>query len=170
MVFNGRAKPIGMFAGDVQAEFREGVKLGHIVYATKTPKSADIVVANNYFKSNEASLALTIAEGTVKEGGTIVLVAFAPDGQVPHYNCGKWGSNTGGALYNEMARLPIKSKYGTLIVFSPYKQKDPPLPIANPEQLLWLKTWKEVLEELKNRHSGTPKVAVYPNAEVQQAI
>jgi nickel-dependent lactate racemase len=170
MVFNGRAQPIGMFAGDVQAEFREGVKLGHTVYATKTPKSADIVVANNYFKSNEASLALTIAEETVKEGGTIVLVAFAPDGQVPHYNCGKWGSNTGGALYNEMARLPAKSKYETLIVFSPYKQKDPPLPIANPEQLLWLKTWKEVLEELKNRHPGTVKVAVYPNAEVQQAI
>jgi nickel-dependent lactate racemase len=170
MVFNGNAQPIGLFAGDVQAEFREGIKLGRTVYATKAPKSADIVIANNYFKSNEASLALTIADETVREGGTVVLVAFAPDGQVPHYNCGKWGANSGGALFNEMARFPPRSKYGTLIVFSPYKQKDPPLPIANPDEILWLKTWNEVLEELKNRHPGTPRVAVYPNAEVQQAI
>ena len=169
MVFNGHAQPIGLFAGDVSAEFREGIKLGRTVYATKTPKSADIVIANNYFKSNEASLAVSLADETVRKGGTVVVVAFAPDGQVPHYNCGKWGARSGGALFNEMTRFPMRSNYGTLIIFSPYKQKDPPLPIADPNSMLWLKTWEEVLEELKNLHPGTPRVAVYPNAEVQQA-
>jgi hypothetical protein len=68
-----------------------------------------------------------------------------------------------------MTRFPTRSNYGALIVFSPYKQKDPPLPIADPDSMLWLKTWEEVLEELQNLHPGTPRVAVYPNAEVQQA-
>jgi len=65
MTFNSSAQPVALFVGDL-AEFREGVKLGRKIYATKTPKDPDIVIANTYFKSNEASLALPIAVDTVK--------------------------------------------------------------------------------------------------------
>lgn len=170
MVFNGRAEPVGLFAGDVVAEYREGVKLGRKAYATETPEGFDIVVANNYFKSNEASLAMAIAVDTVREGGTVVLISIAPDGQMSHYNVGKWGKNLGGPLYQARRAAQTPPKLGKLIVYSPYKLKDPWLPIGNPEEMTWLKDWAEVLEELKNCHEGKPRIAVYPNAEVQRPV
>ena len=167
MVFNGRAQPAGLFVGEAAAEFREGVKLGRRVYTTETPRDPDIVVANNYFKSNEAGLAMAMAVDTVREGGTVVLVSIAPDGMVPHYTAGKWGKNLGGQFYQRRGGAQTYPKLGKLIVYSPYKQKDPSLPITDPDKMTWLKTWTEVLEELRNSHPGKPRVAVYPNAEVQ---
>ncbi len=170
MVFNASAQPVGLFVGEVSAEFRKGVEMAQSVYATKTPSAVDIVVANNYFKSNEASLALGIAGETVREGGTIVLIAFNPEGQVPHYSVGKWGKAAGGALFNQRRRLGIKPRFGNLIIYSPHKQRDPTLPIGNPETQKWVKTWKEVIEELQNLHPANPTVAVYPTAEVQRPL
>jgi nickel-dependent lactate racemase len=170
MIFNGNAQPIALFVGDVEAEFREGVKLGRRVYATEIPKDPDIVIANTLFKSNEASLALPIAVNTVKDGGTVVLIANAPDGQIPHYSAGKWGKNLGGRLYQKRGGARTFPKLGKLIIYSPYKQKNPSLPFANHEKTIWLKVWTEVLEELTNSHPNKPRVAIYPNAEVQIPI
>lgn len=170
MVFNASAQPIGLFAGEVSAEFRTGVEMAQSLYATETPSAVDIVVANNYFKSNEASLALGIAGESVREGGTIVLIAFNPEGQVPHYSVGKWGRAVGGALFNQRRRLGMSPRYGNLIIYSPHKQIDPTLPIGNPETQLWVKTWKEVIEELQNLHPSNPTVAVFPTAEVQRPL
>jgi nickel-dependent lactate racemase len=168
MVFNASAQPIGLFAGEVSAEFSKGVEMAKSIYATKITAPADIVVANNYFKSNEASLALGIARETVKDGGTVVLIAFNPEGQVPHYSVGKWGKAVGGALFNQRQRMGMKPRYGNLIIYSPHKQRDPTLPIGNPETQKWVKTWKEVIEELQNLHPSNPTVAVFPTAEVQR--
>jgi nickel-dependent lactate racemase len=168
MVFNASAQPIGLFAGEVSAEFSKGVEMAQSIYATKITTPADIVVANNYFKSNEASLALGIARETVQHGGTVVLIAFNPEGQVPHYSVGKWGKAVGGALFNQRRRIGMKPRYGNLIIYSPHKQRDPTLPIGNPETQKWVKTWKEVIEELKNLHPSNPTVAVFPTAEVQR--
>jgi nickel-dependent lactate racemase len=169
LVFNGRAQPVGLFMGNVIDEYREGVKLGRKVYATETPGDFDIVVANNYFKSNEASLATAIAVDSVRKGGTVVLVSIAPDGQIAHYTVGKWGRDAGGPLYQKRG-TQTPPKLGKLIVYSPYKQKDPCLPIGDPDETIWLKDWREVLEELKNTHKGKTRVAVYPNAEVQRPV
>ena len=170
VVLNGHAQPVGLFAGDVVAEYREGVKLGRRVYATETPRDFDIVVANNYFKSNEASLAMTTAVNTVREGGTVVLISITPDGQIPHYTAGKWGRALGGLYYQGRGGTRTYPKLGQLIIYSPYKERDPCLPIARVEEMVWLKDWREVLEELKKKHQGKPKVAVYPNAEVQTPV
>lgn len=97
-----------------------------------------------------------------------MLVTIASDGQIPHYSEGKWGKNLGGLLYQERGGTRTFPKLRKLIIYSPYKQKDPSLPIANPEKIIWLKTWTEVLEELRNSHPNKPRVAVYPNAEVQR--
>ncbi len=170
MVFNASAQPIGLYAGECSAEFRKGVERAKFIYATETPSSADIVVANNYFKSNEASLALGIAGETVRDKGTIVLITFNPEGQVPHYSVGKWGKAVGGALFNQRQRIGMKPRYGNLIIYSPHKQRDPTLPIGDPENQKWVKTWKEVIEELENLHPSNPTVAVFPTAEVQRPL
>jgi len=98
------------------------------------------------------------------------LISIAPDGQIPHYVVGKWGKNLGGPLYQGRGGARGFQKLGKLIVYSPHKLKDPCLPIGNPDEMIWLKDWAEVLEELRNSHQGNPRVAVYPNAEVQRPV
>ncbi|MEM3381252.1 MAG: hypothetical protein QXQ11_03735, partial [Candidatus Bathyarchaeia archaeon] len=51
-------------------------------------------------------------------------------------------------------------------VYSEYKTPDPLLPIAE-SKVVWVKTWKEALEEVKSSFTHKPKVAVLPNAEIQ---
>jgi len=163
-IINGWGQTVGLFVGDVYQEYLAGLKMAKKVYATETPQETDIVIANTYAKANEASLAMWLANKTVKKGGTIVLIANAPDGQVTHYLYGKFGENVGGTLYSGKRHYP---KLGKLIVYSPHIVKDPFLQIADPNEMIWLKNWKEVLEELEKEHSEKSKVVLYPNTEIQ---
>ncbi len=163
-LINSRGETTALFAGDFVKEHREAVKLARRVYETKPLAEADIVVANTYAKANEARLAMPMALASVKSGGTVVLIANTPEGQVTHYLNGKFGKEGGGRLCFPRSYPP---ELGRLIVFSPYKIVDPFLSWGNPDSYTWVKTWGEVLEELKTTHAGTARVAVYPNAETQ---
>lgn len=163
VLINSRGETTALFAGDFTREHREAVKLGRDVYETKPLAEADIVVANTYAKANEARLAMPMALASLKSGGTVVLIANTPEGQVTHYLGGKFGKERGGKLCIPRSYPPV----GRLIVFSPYKIVDPFLSWGNPDSFTWIKTWEEVLEELKAAHSGRVRVAVYPNAETQ---
>jgi len=163
-ILNGSAYATDLFAGNYSAVFREGVKVAKSAYATRIPNNVDVVVANTYFKSNEATLAIWLAAQAVKEGGTIVLIANAPDGQVTHYLYGKFGRLCGGTLYSGHKHC---ARAGKFIIYSQYKIRDPFLPILEPNEQVLLTNWDEVLEEIRNTHSGTPRVAVFPTTEVQ---
>ena len=162
-ILNGRCQTAGLFVGDVSKAFRAGTKRATKVYATHPPKDVDIVVANTYAKSNEAGLAMWLAQKTVREDGTVVLIANAPDGQCTHYLYGKFGQKIGGRLFRGK-RYP---KIGKLIVYSQYPVKEPLLVIGAPNEMMWLKEWDNVLDELQQTHSGTPTVAIYPTTEIQ---
>jgi nickel-dependent lactate racemase len=162
-ILNGRCQTSGLFVGDVSKAFSVGVKRATKVYATHPPNDVDIVIANTFAKSNEAGLAMWLAERTVREGGTVVLIANAPDGQCTHYLYGKFGKNIGGRLFSGK-RYP---KIGKLIVYSQYPVKEPLLVIGAPNEMIWLKEWNDVLEELQKTHLGTPTVAIYPTTEIQ---
>jgi len=163
-LFNGRAETTALFAGDFVEEHREAVRLGREIYETEPLPEADVVVANTYMKANEASLARTMAAASVKEGGTVVLIANTPEGQVTHYLLGKFGKEKGGNLF-----LPrrLSPKVGRLIVFSPYKIIDPFLSWGEPETFVWVRTWTEVIEEIEKTEKGRLRVALYPTAEIQ---
>jgi nickel-dependent lactate racemase len=163
-ILNGKGQISGLFMGDVIAEFKEGVKLAKEVYSTSIPEEPDIVVANTYAKSNEASLAMWLATLTVRDGGSVVLIANAPDGQVNHYVYGKFGKDLGGTLYT--GRRP-RTKISRLIIYSAYEIRDPQLQILDPDEQIWLRDWGEVLEELKKSHGDRARVAVFPNTEIQ---
>ncbi len=163
-LINGRGETTALFAGDFVKEHREAVKLARRVYETKPLAEADIVVANTYAKANEAGLAMPMALASVKSGGTVVLIANTPESQITHYLYGKFGKELGGGLYSPRPPWP---KLGKLIVFSPYKVRDPLLSLGEPDSYTWVKTWTEVLEELKATHSSNVRAAVYPNAEIQ---
>ena len=162
-IINERAEITALFTGDFVAEHREAVKLGRRVYETTPIPEADIVVANTYAKANESSLAMSMALASVKKGGTVVLTANTPEAQITHYLGGKFGKERGGRLYFPRSY----PKVGKLVVFSPYKIVDPFLSWGNPDSFVWVKTWTEVLEELRTSDKDKPRVAVYPNAEIQ---
>ena len=163
-VLNSKAQFVGLFAGNPKVAFQEGVKMAKQSYSTQFPYNSDIVVANTYFKANEATLALWLSTQAVKEGGTIVLIANAPEGQVTHYVYGKFGRICGGSLYTGQKEC---SKAGKFIIYSPYKIRDPFLPILDTDQQIWIKDWEDVIEEIKKYHKGKARVAVFPNADVQ---
>jgi nickel-dependent lactate racemase len=165
-LINGRGESIALFAGDFVKEHREAVKMGRGVYETKPLVEADIVISNTYAKANEAGIGLSMATASVRAGGTVVLVVNTPESLITHYIYGKFGKKRGGGLYSE-GRRRLSEDVGKLIVFSPYKVSDPFLSWGPIGSYTWIKTWPEVVEELKTLHDGDARVAVYPNAEIQ---
>jgi nickel-dependent lactate racemase len=134
-LINNKREVTDVFAGDVVAEHREGVK------------------------------AFWGANASVKEGGTVVIVAQTPEGETHHYVYGQFGTKYGGHLWSPPKLRVPKAK--RVIVFSEFKSKKDIGGFGKPEETLWLKTWKEVLEELKNDYPGRATVAVYPYASIQ---
>ena len=165
VLVNERGEIIDLVSGDFVKGYERGIELGKQIYKTKLPgDKADIVIANTYMKANQAVNGLRIAMEAVKEGGVIVLIANAPEGQNMHYLYGKFGKKRGGMLWSTP---PVYQKNVDIIVYSQYIEKDPLLEIADPETLEWAKDWSEVIELLKNRVSSSPKVTVFPCAGIQ---
>lgn len=155
----------GIFAGDSVEAWKRGVEAGKGAYWTDSPSDADVVVANAYLKENQAVSAMSIATHAVRDGGTIVLIANAPEGQNAHYLYGKFGKRIGGKLW---ARPPSYSKKMTIIVYSRYRERDPLLEVADPEHLSWTRTWSETVEAVSaSINKRSPKVAVFPTAGIQ---
>jgi len=163
-IMNERRETVGLFVGDPIDEYKEALGVAKNHYLTKPAKEVDVVVANAYTKANESTLAMWTSTASLKEGGTMVLISNTPEGQVTHYLYGKFGKKLGGRGWRPKAPY---SKIGKFIVYSPYMEVDPFLPIWSTEKILWIKTWAEVLKELKVSHKGNVKVAVYPCAEIQ---
>ena len=164
VLVNGFGDSAEVFAGHLQQEFVEAVKYarGHYV-SPNIPEDVDVIVANTYAKANEATLALSNWKHSLKKkNGIMVIIAQAPEGQTTHYLYGKFGITQ----FAPGNSFPCDISFQKLIIFSEYKTPDPFLPFSRCN-MLWLKTWKEVIEEIKSSLGYAPKVAVLPNSEIQ---
>ena len=160
-----RRNSTDVFAGDVIEAQRKGVEVAKEHYLTPVLPEADIVVSNAYSKASEAAIA-SWPVLTLKEGGDFVLIVNAPTGQVTHYVHGRWGTKVFGDLY--LAPPNILNRAGRIILFSEYHERQPWLELVPPEKTVKVRTWEEVIEELKNKHKDKAKVAVYPDATIQK--
>jgi len=154
-----------IFVGDVIKAQREGVEAAKEHYLTPVLPEADIVVSNAYSKASEAAIA-SWPVLTLKEGGDFVLIVNAPTGQTTHYVHGRWGTEVFGDLY--LTPPNILDRAGRIILFSDYHERQPWLELVPPEKTVKVRTWEEVIEELKNKHKDKAKVAVYPDATIQK--
>jgi len=155
-----------IFTGDIVKAQRKGVEIAKTHYQTPILPNADIVVSNAYSKGSEAAIAAWPVI-TLKEGGDLVIINNSPTGQIAHYVHGRWGKKIiGGDLY--LPPTNLLEKAGRIILFTQYPEKQPSLEITIPEKTIILKTWEEVLEELKNKHGNKAKVAVYPDSTIQK--
>jgi nickel-dependent lactate racemase len=164
VLVNGLGENTDVFAGDLQEEFVEGVKHAKTHYLTPSvPDDLDVIVSNTYAKANEATIGLgTWKHRLKKKNGVMVVITQAPEGQTTHYLYGKFGK----MQYAPGNNFPCDVPFSKVIVFSEYKTPDPLLPFSKCETI-WIKTWKEVVEELKSSFNYVPKVAVLPNADIQ---
>jgi nickel-dependent lactate racemase len=164
-ILNLRGEITSLFVGDPILEHREGVKLAKEVYATTPAKDMDVVVVNAYSKPNECAIAPFLGIPSLREeGGDLVIIANEPAGQVVHYLFGEFGKCGEGRL---QLPQPLLTKVKRFIVLSPFKDHVGACFFGKVSSILWVKTWEEVLDLLREEWKNKANVAVYPDGTIQ---
>ncbi|MDY6907837.1 MAG: lactate racemase domain-containing protein [Chloroflexota bacterium] len=164
-IVNARSETVALFVGEPDAAQEAGVKVAREVYATEPVADNDIAVLNNYAKASEAFLAPPLATPLLKEeGGDLVLIINAPEGQVPHYLLRTFGKSMGGQLWFPR---PLPQRVARVIIFSQYIDLAAVDWIAPPESVVWAKSWPQVIALLQEAHGDRARVAVVPDATMQ---
>lgn len=164
-LLNLRGEITSLFVGDPIQEHHEGMKLAREVYLTTPARGMDIVVVNTFSKANEAAIAPFIGIPSLKEeGGDLVIITNEPAGQMVHYLFGEFGRCGEGRL-----RLPqpLPTKVKRMIVLSPFRDHVGACFFGDVSEILWVKTWEEVLELLCSEWGREARVAVYPDGTIQ---
>lgn len=164
-VLNEKLEIVGLVAGDTDAAFEEGCTLGEKIYATSIPASFDVGVFNAFPKDTElcqAALSMVplsgVRQSPLKESSTIVMCSASPEGLGWHSVLGP-----GTALRGE----PGKRSHRT-ILFSPGVNKWDSLSLFG-EDVIFCKTWPEVLLELEKHHGPGTHAAIFPAGAIQKA-
>ena len=160
-VLNLERNPVEAFAGDFVATHRRAVEGSKTWHRCESPE-ADIVVANGYMRENEPPVCFWPAYNSVKEDGSIVIIANDPDGGINHWLFCAHGKTTGASLWSG-GPSPLY-RGARLIIHSPYKLRSVEMMMGPPETTTWIKEWDEVVEELRKHHGPGSKVAVLPDA------
>lgn len=171
VVPNTRREIAGVFAGDLVAAHRAGVRLARQVFATRMPvEPVDVAITNAYpkdtdFLQNSLSLnVLRSAKGTVvKEGGVVVVITASPEGRGYHGIYGP-GMRYGPEL--PAPDHPHTPRFGEaeVIYFSPG------VTAADVRWASLFRRWENLIAHLETRFAGrVPSVAVFPCGAMQLA-
>ena len=158
-VLNLRRDPLELYAGDFVETQRKAAAGAMRWHATESPE-ADVVVVGSYMRENEPYLGFWPAYNSVKQDGTIVLVNDDPDGDINHWLFNRHGKNIGASLWSPGRRGLVKGK--RLIIYGEHPLKSFEMRYG-PEIVQWIRSWPEVIEELKKHHGKGSKVAVIPD-------
>lgn len=160
-------EPVVIKAGALEPTYWAAVKEAKSHYLVTCPSDNDIVIANAFSKSNEATGALVDAMQHVKRsGGSGVLVTNTAFGQICHYLGAAWGKSIGGRGQSHMA---IPAHVNHAIIYSEFREarfleafaeKDLP-------KITYLSNWTDVVLELYKWHGAKAKVAVFTDGIIQ---
>jgi len=154
-----------IYTGTLKTSYSAAVEEAKEDYLTPRLEGKDIVIANNFAKSNEGWIGSDIAYRAVsREGGDVVVIASEPEGQVTHYLLGPFGNDWWSPL-GIGGRVPPYVK--RLIVFTEYPDLANRGWFGELDRTLFLHKWDDVLQVLPESHGADTKVAVYPNADIQ---
>jgi lactate racemase len=154
-----------LFAGTPQEEYAAALAAAKKHYLTPAAQNMDIAIANSFAKASEAVSGLMIAFPSIKkEGGDMVLIANAPDGQASHYLMGPFGNTTAGKLQLQMK---IPDNINRLIIYNEYPEVASGRYLEESDKVIMMENWQEVMALLQKDHGPGTKVAVYPNADIQ---
>ncbi len=168
-IVNTWGETVAIFAGALVPTYAAAVSDAKVNYQTPRTKGEGIVIANTFAKANEA---IMIGLGTGfsavgPEGGDVVLIANAPDGQVTHYLMGSFG-RTNWAKLRSLARIPRNVNH--VIIYSEYPDLAGRGYIEESDKVLFMDRWDNVVQALQEFHGSEARVAVYPNADIQYCV
>ncbi|MGQ9695764.1 MAG: lactate racemase domain-containing protein [Thermodesulfobacteriota bacterium] len=150
-----------IYAGHFRSTHQIGAEEAKEHYGIKNSGGFDIVVANAYGKANEAAIALLLALRLLKsKEGVAVLIADAPEGQVPHYVMRAWGTEYGGRHYAPRSKGFLQNFLRKLIVLAPYPDRTFLDLICHIDDALLVKSWAEALAILEKDFPEKAKVGV----------
>jgi len=165
VLVNYMGETVGIFSGALKPAYTEAVKAAKIHYLTPKIQDKDIVIANAFIKANEAFIGVNIANSAVnRQGGDVVMIAKAPEGQVIHYLLGPFGEKQFGPEH-QYSRVPEHVK--RLIIFNEYPDLAGRGWYAESEKVVFVSKWKDVLTLLEKDYPSAAKVGIYPNSEIQ---
>jgi len=164
-LINGSGEPCAIFAGEPEAEYYQAVKFAVPHYSTKPAPGADVVVVNTYCKGSEAIVGLIIGiQMLMEKGGDLVLIMDCPAGQVVHYLLGSFGAKAKGRLFSSVDfKLPWLKR---LVALSPQFERSTTDWLAIPNTV-WVKTWSDAINILKQDFPNGGRVAVIPDGTIQ---
>ncbi|MCB2227609.1 MAG: DUF2088 domain-containing protein [Desulfarculaceae bacterium] len=165
VLVNQRGQAAAVVAGDMLASHAKAVELAAPWYATRPkPVDQDLIIANAFVKANEMPIAVALGRAALKPaGGTVVVIADAPEGQVVHYLLGRFGPSHGGRKYPVRPLGPELE----LIIMAPHLDRTFGDWFANPEVITFTRDWPSTLALLEARHGAGSRVAVLPDATMQ---
>ena len=165
VVVNGRGETTGLYAGELFQVHDAAVAAAKDLYRTDpAPKDKNIVIANAFSKPNEMGIAIVLGAMALEQfTGTVVVIADSPEGQVPHYLLGRFGSDYGGRQYPVAAIPPTVE----VILMTAYPDRTLLDWFANPEDGTIVSSWEAVMELTRPHHGKGTRAAVLPNATMQ---
>ena len=168
-IVNMWGETVAIFAGAMIPTFSAAVQEAKTHYLTPRVEGKDVVIANTFAKANEAFIGVNITYPAVNpEGGDVVLIANAPEGQVTHYLLGPFGKTIWGKLGQWATRVP--RYFNHLIIYTEYPDIASRGWFEESDKILFLHRWDDVLQVFQEFHGADTKVAVYPNAEIQYCV
>ena len=168
-LINRCGKIASLYAGSFRATHAQGAREAKEAYGITSSGGYDIAVANTYGKANESGIALLLARRLLKPGaaGTAVIICDAPEGQVPHYVFGSWGSEYGGKHFRNRPKGYIPSLMKNLIVLNPHPTPTDLSLIGHAQDVTVVKTWPEVLDILKAEYPAKASIGVIQDGTMQ---
>jgi nickel-dependent lactate racemase len=165
-VVNMWGETVALFSGDPQATYAEAVSEAKKHYHTPPAQGENIVIANTFTKANEAiAVGLSAAfKAAHPQGGDVVLIANAPDGQVTHYLLGAFGNAPAGEMSFQVRVPPHINR---VCIFSEYPDVAGQNYIEKSDKVFFTNKWDDVLEMLQGSEGSVQRVAVYPSADIQ---
>jgi nickel-dependent lactate racemase len=165
-IVNMWGETVSIFAGALIPTYAAAVSEAKSHYHTPEAKGESIVIANTFAKANEAIMIGlgTAFRATSPQGGEVVLIANAPDGQITHYLMGAFGRETAGEL---RLRAGVPGHVNRVCIFSEYPDVTGRGYIEESDKVLFMNKWDDILETLQDSSCTDVKVAVYPNADIQ---
>jgi len=163
---------MAMVAGDPEEAYWRGVAMGKTLYRTEVPEGMDVVVCNAWPKDTEgtqSSMARVPLLGTRRkvfsENGTLVVTTASPEGLGFHSVMGP------GTTFKLLARSGVGGGVSPIpqvrqITFSPNMNKYDVRAMLG-EDMLFCKTWPEVIAILEREYGESARVCVFPCGAIQ---
>ena len=99
-----------------------------------------------------------------QDGGYLVLIANSPQGQVIHYMMGPWGETIVGSRFR--IRFPVPANINHLIIYTEYPELAGLGFLGEPEKVMMMSDWNDVVRTLREFHGDRAEVAVYPSGDI----